>query len=477
MLIGAAALAALLVAVTLYFMIGGSAADLLPPLPDLTSHPPAVQEHLRERWAAAKGAPESTEAVAALCLAYHADMFYEPADSCYSLLERMQPDQWRWTYHRALIRADRGGGDDLVGLLRSVVARAPEFAPAWLRLGDAEFKAGEYDLAAEAWDRAARLPEPERPEASPPHRVETPVVAYAVTGLARIALIRGETSRAVGLLEDVANGAPSFSQAFRLLADAYTALGRAADADAALARARRLPPFAPYADPVVDTLARESRNSTFLLRLASEAELGINAAWSEYLTRRAVEFDPSNPEAVSKLARVLRTLGRSEESIPFFQRYHEMVPGDYEGLAQLGSALSDLGRYSEAEPLLRQALAHLDDAITHYNLALLLARTDRLTDSIAEYETALERDSSHANARINLAAALARRGDLARAGRELERVLAQDPENALAHANLGLVLAEQGETRRAERQLEEALRLDPGLAAAAHALRSLRPAP
>jgi HemY protein len=389
----------------------------------------------------------------------------------------MAPQEWRWQYFRALIRADRGGGDELVELLRGIVARAPEFSPAWLRLGDAEFKAGRYDRASEAWDRAARLPEPPRSGASPPHVVETPVVAYAVTGLARIALARGDARRAADLLEDVANGAPSFSSSFRLLADAYTALGRERDAEQARDHARRLSPFAPYADPLVDELVRESRNGTFLLRAASEADLSVNAPWSEHLARRAMEFDPDNPEVVSKLARVLRTLGRSEEALPHFQRYHELVPGDYEGLAQVGSCLSDLGRYEEAEPILRRALEGLDDALTRYNLGLLLARTGRLDEARAEYERALDRDPNHANARINLATVLARRGEIDRSVKELSRVLAQDPQNALAHANLGVVLAQQGQTDRAVRALEEALRIDPTLAPAVDALRSLRQNP
>jgi len=65
----------------------------------------------------------------------------------------------------------------------------------------------------------------------------------------------------------------------------------------------RLQPFAPYLDPMVDDLARESRNSTLLLRVSSEANLAVNAEWAEYLTRRALEFDPDNPEAVVKLGR------------------------------------------------------------------------------------------------------------------------------------------------------------------------------
>ena len=151
-----------------------------------------------------------------------------------------------------------------------------------------------------------------------------------------------------------------------------------------------------------------------------------------YLTRRALEFDPDNPEAVVKLGRVLRTIGRNEEALEFFQRYHQMVPGDFLGLAHIGSCLSAMGRYQEAESYLRRAVAGIDDPQTHYNLGLLLAITNRTSDAIAEYEKALARDPMHADARLNMATALARQGKMDQAWRELTRLVDQDPDNAVA---------------------------------------------
>ncbi len=70
-----------------------------------------------------------------------------------------------------------------------------------------------------------------------------------------------------------------------------------------------------------------------------------------------------------------------EEALEFFQRYHNHVPGDFQGVAQIGSCLSDLGRYSEAEPYLRRALEGGPDALTHYNLGTLLSRARSIRGS------------------------------------------------------------------------------------------------
>jgi tetratricopeptide (TPR) repeat protein len=451
-----------------------AAAGTLPPPPDAAKVPAAVRGHLDTTYRAARQTPSSVSAVGAYCVALHADMFYEAADRCYRVAIERSGGEWQWLYYRSLIRFDLGGGQDLASDLRTVTARVPGFSPAWLRLGDAEFKAGRYEDAERAWLRAIEVPEPRRLSDAPvPHVVEVPAASYASLGLARISLINGDTSAARQTLERVLAGGPAFSSAYRLLADVEAMDGRTPEEARARARARKLPPYAAYADPMLDVLALESRNSTFLLRVASEANLALNAAWSEFLTRRALEFDPDNPEVVLKLARVLRTLRRSDEALTYFQRYQQMVPGDVQVLADIGSCLSDLGRFAEAEPLLRKAVASLDDPISHYNLGLLFAVTGRVDEAIAEYERALERDPGDVTARSNLAAAFVRKGELRRAVQELQRVLAIDAENPLALTNLGLVRVQQGDVAGARRALTEALRLDPGLEPAAEALKSL----
>ena len=449
------------------------AAARIPPPPTSAVHSKAVAAHLTERFNAAQAQPTSAVAIGALCLAYHADMFFDQADGCYALVTELDSSQWRWRYYRALIQTERGGGELLVENVRRVVTQAPEFGPAWQRLGDALFKARRYDEARQAWERAATAAPAEVNQASPRHIIEVPLSAYANVGLARIALVEGDAMRAREILERVVAETPQFSSALRLLADVYRSLGRQADAERFVYRANRLQPFAPYLDPMVDDLARESRNSTLLLRLSSEANLAVNAEWAEHLTRRALEFDPDNPEAIVKLGRVLRTVGRNEEALGYFQRYHQMVPGDFLGLAHIGSCLSAMGRYEEAESYLRRAVAGIDDPQTHYNLGLLLSITNRGSEAVAEYEKALARDPMHADARLNMATALARQGRMELALRELTRLVDQDPDNAVARTNLGVVLIQQGKVEQARVQLEAALRADPNLGPAREALESI----
>ena len=447
----------------------------LPPLPDLSPHSKAVGEHLRERDAAARAQPTSASAVGALCIAYHADLLYDHAERCYAQAAALDPSGWQWTYYRALVDSERGSVDALAAGMRKVVALAPDYGPAWWRLGEAEFKGGQYEAAAEAWRRAQTSPEPDRttPDGTPVHRAIVPLSSYASLGLARVALVQGDAEGARRILEPLTSAQPAFGPAFRLLGEAYTRLGRDVDSTRVVSHADRQAAYASYADPMVDQLARESRSSTFLLQQAAAVEPGDDAPWKEHLLKRAVEFDPSNPAAIFELGSLLRNLGRNADALELFLRYAQLVPNDYQGLGQIGSCLGDLGRYTEAESYLRRAVALAQDPITYYDLGFVLTRMGRLTEAIREYERALERDPTHVRARTNLAVNLVNLGQLERASRELRRALEIDPENATAHTNLGLVLAQQGQLERAVQEFREALRIDPQQAQARAALELL----
>jgi tetratricopeptide (TPR) repeat protein len=447
----------------------------LPQLVELAAQPKAIAEHVRARDAAARAHPTSVDAVGPLCLAYHADLIYDMAERCYALVQALAPSGWQWTYYRALAESARGSGSALVDGMRKVVALAPDFGPAWWRLGEAEFKEGRYDAAAEAFRRARSSGEPDRtpPAGAPAHAASVQLPGYSDLGLARVALVRGDAEGSRQILEPLVATSPAFGPAFRLLGESYTRLGRDDDAARAVAHANRQAAYASYADPLVDHLARESRNSTFLLQQAAAADLTDNASWKEYLLARAFEFDPSNPAVVYELASLRRSLGRNVEALELFQRYAQLVPDDYQGLGQIGSCLGDLGRFGEAESYLRRALEMVDDATTHYHLGFVLTRRGRLADAVGEYERALDRDPSHVNARMNLAVNLVDLGQVERAAREMTRVLEIDPGNASAHTNLGAMLVHQGQVARGIAEFQEALRIDPKQVQAQIALQAL----
>ena len=191
-----------------------------------------------------------------------------------------------------------------------------------------------------------------------------------------------------------------------------------------------MPAFAPFVDPFVDALTRESRNSTLLLRVASEATLTLNAAWSEYLTRRAVQFDPANPDAVLKLARVLRTLERNEEALGWFVSYAGWCRAT---TWRWRTSAAASARSAATRPRTSPARSPASTTRPPLQPGLLMATTGR--PGPGERRRAIAIDPAHADARATSPAARAL-GRPAEAVR-LRQLVADDPENVAALTNLG----------------------------------------
>lgn len=458
---------------------------LLPPLPDLSGQQPAVVEHLKNADAQARRNPASAAAVGALGMAYHADLLYDAAAEAYLAAATLAPGDWRWSYLLALVHIERGESAQAAARLREIVAANPNMALAWLRLGDAEFKRARYVEADEAYARAEG---------------EARAGVHAALGRARVALQRGEVDRAREVLERLVAAEPRVGVAQRLLGDTFERLGDTEKAARHIARAAALPAYNAAPDPMLEALARESRSSVVLLKQANTADLVTNAAWREYLVRRALEFDPSSPDVVYEMGALMQQLKRPREALPYFERHLDMVSDDEQTLVQMGKCYSDLGRFAEAEATLRKAVALADDAVGEYNLGYVLEQVGRGAEAEQQYRRALALNPGLASAHTNLGTALAARGrfgeavthlaEAARlqpgsasarnnlgalllqqqkidaAGREFMLALELDPDHADAHANLGSVLAQQGRYDEALRQFDAALKANPRHAAA-----------
>jgi tetratricopeptide (TPR) repeat protein len=478
------------------------AAAMLPQLPDLTSRPRAVIEHVKNADAQARRSPASADAVGALGMVYHSDLFYDPATDAYQAAATLAPADWRWHYLLVLVHLERGEAAQAAARLREIVAANPGLALAWLRLGDAEFKRARYQEADEAYGRAesGTVPVTEVPATTPARRDTIPLGAYAALGRARVALQQGQVERARQSLEKLVTDAPRFGAAHRLLGDTYQRLGAADKAARHVARAASLPAYNAAPDPMVDALGRESRSSVLLLKQASAANLVRDAAWREYLIRRALEFDPANPDVVYEMGALHQQLKRPREALPYFEHHLEMVNDDQQTLVQIGKCYSDLGRFAEAEATLRRALALSDDAVGEYNLGYVLEQVGRAGEAEHHYQRALALNPGLVAAQTNLGTALAARGRFAdavghlaeavrlepgnaaarnnlgaaflqqrqmeNAAREFRLALELNPDHADAHANLGSALAQQGLFDEAIRHFDEALRIDPRHAAA-----------
>jgi tetratricopeptide (TPR) repeat protein len=87
---------------------------------------------------------------------------------------------------------------------------------------------------------------------------------------------------------------------------------------------------------------------------------------------RELELSPGHPEADAELGTVLVAEERAAEAIPHLQSAIRSKPDLWPAYAQLGRAYAIENNYTRAEEVLKRALAHDQDASTHYQLALVL---------------------------------------------------------------------------------------------------------
>ena len=277
---------------------------------------PAIAAHVRGALRRGRAAADLLTAVGALCLAYHADMLFAPRRALLRPGHALDPANWRWVYYRAVLDAERGGGAATRGAPAPVVDASRRSVPhgcGWATPSSrpaATRRPPPHGVGPAAGDPPARRGH------RPTHRVRRCRLRRPGAGA------RGADHGRCGAGRRRARAhrrpeAPASACAVASAGRRVRALGRTRRRRGRVPSAGPpgCPSSRPTPIPMVDALARESRNGTLLLRLASDATLSANAEWSELLTRRALEFDPDNPEAVAKMGRILRTFGRDEEAL------------------------------------------------------------------------------------------------------------------------------------------------------------------
>lgn len=121
--------------------------------------------------------------------------------------------------------------------------------------------------------------------------------------------------------------------------------------------------------------------------------------------------------------------------------------------------------YKDEGTLYRSILARNPDAwLARSNLGILLARSGRIEEAIAQYEQALRLYPENAEAHNNLGNALVRTGQLDRGAAQYGEALRLQPHFAEAHNGLGNALFKQGRFAEAAAEYREAAREAPAVA-------------
>jgi tetratricopeptide (TPR) repeat protein len=257
----------------------------------------------------------------------------------------------------------------------------------------------------------------------------------ALLGLAQVALARDQLPVARGWLQSAIKQPAITRSALELLATVERRSGNKPAADAAVLRARGLPPGPPLPNPWLELAASYRIGRTAWAAQGRQLLAAGRLAEAETLLSRFAQEDPQAPEVwllQGRLRRARQDCAGAEEAL---RRHLSLEPNSVSGEAELGLALLCLNRPVEAGAALEKALLLKPDfAEAHFYMGLAQTRAGRVDDAVQSFHSAIRYSPNFVEPYVPLAELLIETRETAEAAQVLRRVLQLKPgdERALA---------------------------------------------
>lgn len=426
------------------------------PQPDLSPFESVVQEQLQEQQTRLDQALQERPPADALAqvfgeLGRHYDVYelLEAATASYRNAHRLDPQDYRWTYHLAVAEQAAGRLEEAAGLFELAAEIKPDDLPAHVRLGEVLLDSGQMDGSRQALQKALEL---------------DPSCALAHYFLGLLEQGVGNAASATEHLQRALDLQPQATVVHYALAQALRAEGRDDEArhhtDLIGSEEVRLE------DPLTYSLNDLQAGAAAHIRRAAKAQVEgyFEAARREY--GKAIAADPSNPEAQQGMASMLVQQGDLDGAVHHFTQALEL------GAANTSRVLSNLGSLEVSRGNLDVGVGHyrqaleLDPGMTaiRFALAKALADAGRLDGAVEQYRDVLQMEPRNVGARLNLGLALARQGKVDEARgmhREVLDLDITDAQAAEALSHLAGLEAQQGDFGRAESLYRQAVERAP----------------
>lgn len=290
---------------------------------------------------------------------------------------------------------------------------------ALLAEGDAAYENDDFEKADAKYRQAARLA-----PSDPAPKVGICRVAIAKTNLAtdyNVAPKHPVLERVVADLRRTINKQVRFGPAYTEMGRALLMLGRAEEAQQALAKAIDIAP---------DEAEAHSAYGVAMLATGN-----IDSA-VQHLERSAA-LDPGSAPRQTNLGTALMMQGRTADALRAYEVAARLSPDDPRILGDIGTALLADNQVDAAVSSLNRAVA-VDPkrATLRSNLCYALELRHDFRAAIAECRQAVALDEKLVSGWVNLATAFALTGDRAEAKKALERARKIDPSDPRVKANL-----------------------------------------
>ena len=427
---------------------------------------PAVIELLDELTAAVNTDRSDASRWGRLAMGLEANGLLVQSAANYDVAVRLDGNEPRWRYRRALLSARRGEIDPALADLKTVSTLAPGYAPAYWRSGLLLLDRGDGDAAQVAFQSAVQA---------------APSDPAGHTGLALVHLSKGDNTEAVAVLEKLLATNPGERYALQLLGTAYRRLGREDDARFALTVGSTGQPA--WTDTWSDEISQYRRGFAVMLKEATQLGLerkfdqaialldrltqlrpkdkalhvylgGMYAAAGRIAPAAAMlepilADDPKHFDATMHLASGYLFAGNLDKASAYAARALELRPANADAAKLRGMVLWQQGRLPEAVALFEAAAtADPRDATPHLWIGMVLGQQARYVEARGRFEAALSKNPLLGDALIGVADTFAATGEWAAAESALERAAHAEPTNARLAAARDRILSAAARARR-----------------------------
>ena len=415
-------------------------ASALPPAPDLSRAFPMLRERIEAANTRARSRASARDGLVELSQLYHANGYLDEAMACYRALADTEPNEPRWPHLHANILASYGDVEPAIALWQRVIALAPDYTPARLRLGDSLLKANRFDEASAAYSAVLQR------EAKNP---------YALLGLARLDIEAGRDDQARERLETVVRQT-NYQLGYDLIVSLYERTGRRDRAAAIRGMQKAFGAHRDPPDPWLDQLT-EACFDPYRLALAAGAAGRIgDPATARRLLERAIEIDPNDVSARFQLGTLAVSQGDARTAREQLERCTILAPDFADAWAHLSALQADLGDHAGAERTLATGLRNNPQSPgLHLTRARSLRQAGRLEEAIAEFKASIYYRPNEPDAHIELGNMLIAAGREAEGVEQMKQALETDPANPLALTVVAFSAISSGNQQEADQWLTQ----------------------
>ncbi len=362
-------------------------------------------------------------ALAGLSRLYHVNGYFDEAILCYGGLLQVEPENAIWPHRLAAIYANFGQLELALPLLEKTVDLQPDYAPAWIRMGNALLKLNQVEAAEGAFQSALKF------EENNPH---------ALFGLARVGAAGGDWESVVGLLE-TSRRESQVDLGIDLLVTAYEKLGRERRAFSIRGEAKALSAHNELPDPWISELNDVCFDDYQLALAGGTAKYAGDVSTAIRRMRQAIKLAPKNGRHRIQLGSIYMESDRLKDALEQFNQSIRIDPTLPDAWTHSIAIHKQLGQATQAEALLESGLLHCPKA---YHLLMekgRLLQSRGLTEMSTKYFlSAAEERFDSAQPLVEAATNYFSMEQVSRGMEVLEQALSAEPDHPLALSTLAL---------------------------------------